>query len=319
MTCQISEMEIYPPTQSLRSEERTARPGDRRWRDMERAALVDTHAHLADVQFDEDRDAVLERARAQGVAGVLVVSETVAEAAKVAELSDSHKGFLWPAAGLHPVHVAALSDADADRACDRLERLIAGGGDANETEYIALGEVGLDFTPRVLSSGTGDVRARQRRVFERLLRAATAAGLPATVHSRGAGHHALAVAAAVPDAVVCMHAFDGRPVYAERAVEECQEGMRFFSIPPSVVRDEGTQKLVRRVPLTALLLESDSPALGPVKGERNEPGNVARTVEMIAALKDVSVEEVAVVLLENTRRCFKGMMAKLEAGLVQEN
>ena len=94
--------------------------------------------------------------------------------------------------------------------------------------------------------------------------------------------------------------FDGRAANAMPAVEA---GF-FFSVPPSVVRSPQKQKLVRRLPLTSLLVETDSPVLGPEPGVRNEPANVRISVGAIAQLKGVSEDEVVEAVEENQRRLF---------------
>jgi TatD DNase family protein len=91
-------------------------------------------------------------------------------------------------------------------------------------------------------------------------------------------------------------------VYAERAVA-AGSGC-FFSVPPCVVRDAQMQRMVRRLPLERLLLETDSPALGAVAGGRNEPAELVRSLDMIAALKGVSVDECRRVIDESARRVF---------------
>jgi TatD DNase family protein len=97
-----------------------------------------------------------------------------------------------------------------------------------------------------------------------------------------------------------MHAFDGKAGAALPAVEAGY----FFSIPPSVVRSRQKQKLVKRLPLSCLLIETDSPVLGPTPDERNEPANIRQSIKAIAELKDVSEEEVIVAVCENTERLY---------------
>jgi TatD DNase family protein len=87
----------------------------------------------------------------------------------------------------------------------------------------------------------------------------------------------------------------------------------FFSVPPSVVRSVQKQKLVRRLPLSCLLLETDSPVLGAVPGERNEPANLVQSLRAIAELKGVAEEAVAQAVAENTRRLY-GDLAVRPAG-----
>ena len=80
-----------------------------------------------------------------------------------------------------------------------------------------------------------------------------------------------------------------------------------FSIPPSVVRSPQKQKLVRRLPLESLLLETDSPVLGPTHAERNEPANATIACQAIASLKGIPPETVARITTENAIRLFPGL------------
>jgi TatD DNase family protein len=124
--------------------------------------------------------------------------------------------------------------------------------------------------------------------------------LPLNVHSRSAGRHAIALLLEKNVERVQMHAFDGKSSAALPAVEAGY----FFSIPPSVVRSRQKQKLVKRLPLSCLLIETDSPVLGPSPEERNEPANIWLSVKTIAALKDVSEEAVLAAVSENTERLY---------------
>jgi TatD DNase family protein len=259
--------------------------------------VIDTHAHLTNAQFAHDLDEVLRRAFSAGVSRIIVVSESISDGHAALRIAAAHRGNVHAALGLHPAYVASLSDAEADAAVAELRDLIA----ATNGRVVAIGEVGLDFTPRVLASGTGNVTARQVRVFKACISLARDHGLPLSVHSRGAGRHAIQV---LEDEGACrssvLHAFDGRAVYAERAASSgC-----YLSIPPSVVRSEQMQKMIRRVPLENLLVETDSPVLGVEVSTRNEPAMAVRALEMIAAVKCLKVEYVRSVLAHTSRRVF---------------
>jgi TatD DNase family protein len=99
---------------------------------------------------------------------------------------------------------------------------------------------------------------------------------------------------------VQLHAFDGKFGAAMPAVEA---GF-FFSIPASVARSRQKQKLVHQLPISCLLLETDSPVLGPEPGRRNEPVNVRLALQSIAEIKEVSTEGLAEAIYENTRRLY---------------
>jgi TatD DNase family protein len=108
---------------------------------------------------------------------------------------------------------------------------------------------------------------------------------------------------------VQLHAFDGKAGSAMPAVEAGY----FFSIPPSVVRSRQKQKLVRLLPLSCLLLETDSPALGPIPGERNEPANILLAVDAIADIKGLRREAVIEACAVNTRRLYGDSIACMPA------
>ncbi len=255
--------------------------------------MIDCHAHLAAADFDDDRSAVLERARAAGVEQVIVVSEDLGEARRVLDICGSHPGMLRPCLGIHPDRFAedlALPDDDELEAIEALAR-------AEREGLVAIGEVGLDYW-RVKGE---ERRAAQRVCLERMAALAEALDLPLNVHSRSAGHHTLSLLTDCGARRVLMHAFDGRASYARRAAEE--QGY-VFSIPPSVLRSRQKQKLVRSLPLEAMALESDSPVLGPEPGQRNEPANLTRAVATIAELKGVTEGQVRETTSATARRLF---------------
>jgi TatD DNase family protein len=99
---------------------------------------------------------------------------------------------------------------------------------------------------------------------------------------------------------VQLHAFDGKASAALPAVE----ANYFFSVPPSIVHSRQKQKLVRQLPLSCLLIETDSPVLGPVPGERNEPANAAAVIDAIAGLKNLDRQEVVETTFQNTCRLY---------------
>ena len=247
-------------------------------------SVVDTHAHLCDAAFDTDREAVLERARNAGIAAVIAVGEDLADAQKNLLLADKHS-MVRPAAGLYPTH---LSLELAAKMCEFIR--------SHRDKLVAIGEVGLDYWMVKEESD----REIQREIFRSFIELSKELALPLNVHSRSAGRHAVDVLLQTAAARVQIHAFDGKASAALPAVEA---GF-FFSIPPSVVRSEQKQRLVRRLPLSSLLIETDSPVLGPVPQERNEPANAPIAVRAIAELIGITVDEVVEAVAENTRRLY---------------
>jgi TatD DNase family protein len=246
--------------------------------------IIDTHAHICDAGFDPDREDVLARAQKAGVQVIVAVSETLEDARKNLALGERFS-VIRPAAGLYPTY---LEPAEADAMIDFVKK--------NRDRLWAIGEVGLGYW-KVKDEGD---RERQREIFARFIDLSLALDLPLNVHSRSAGRHAMALLLDRGASRVQMHAFDGK---ASAALPGVEAGY-YFSIPPSVLRSPQKQKLVRRLPLTSLLVETDSPVLGPEREKRNEPANIHIAVRAISELKSVPEEEVVQVLYENTRRLY---------------
>ncbi|MEE9218730.1 MAG: TatD family hydrolase [Acidobacteriota bacterium] len=246
--------------------------------------LVDAHAHLADAAFDADRAQVLERARGAGVGAVVCVGETLLEAERILELAGEHPG-LRPCAGLYPT---ILDEEQAQAVLEFLER--------HRERLAGIGEVGLDHW-RVREPAE---QRLQERIFRSFVRASLRLDLPLNVHSRSAGRGTIELLRQEKARRVLLHAFDARAASAAPAVEAGY----FFSVPPSVVRSAQKQKLVRRLPLDKLLLETDSPVLGPDPKGRNEPANVRISARAIAELKGLTEAAVLEATTANARRLF---------------
>lgn len=247
--------------------------------------LVDTHAHLCDAVFDNDRSEVLERALKSGVNTVIAVGENLADAEKNLELSKLHP-MIKPAAGLYPEHVD-LGLADEMRGFIR----------ENKDRLVAIGEVGLDFWV-VKEDAQKDI---QREIFKRFIQLSCELKLPLNVHTRSAGRHAVAMLLENNAKEVQLHAFDGKASAALPAVEAGY----FFSIPPSVTRSRQKQKLVKQLPLANILVETDSPVLGPEPPKRNEPANLLISIKSIADIKNLPEDEVIEAVVENTSKLYR--------------
>jgi TatD DNase family protein len=248
------------------------------------SGLVDTHAHLSDTSFDGDLVAVLARARGAGVSSIVAVGETLEDGKKNLALAGKYPQVL-PAAGLYPTHLDVSAAQEMVRFIER-----------EQDRLVAIGEVGLDFWA-VKDEPEKEV---QRDIFILFIALGKKLGLPLNVHSRSAGRHVVRLLLEMDAAKVQLHAFDGKASTAFPAVEAGY----FFSIPPSILRSRQKQKLVKQLPLSSLLLETDSPVLGPAPGERNEPANAVLSLGAIAEIKDVSREEIMEAVTENTRRLY---------------
>jgi TatD DNase family protein len=246
--------------------------------------IVDTHSHLCDPIFDSDRTEVIERARDAGVSAIFTVGENLSDAKHNIELAEKYPE-LMPGAGLYPSYLD-INQAEALASFIRKEK----------NKLIAIGEVGLDFW-MVKEEPERNV---QRKIFSDFIELSIEIGLPLNVHSRSAGRHAVYLLLEKNAKKVQMHAFDGKASAAMPAVEAGY----FFSIPPSIVRSRQKQKLVKHLPISCLLVETDSPVLGPFPNKRNEPSNAVISVDAIAEIKNIRREEVIETVFENTCRLY---------------
>ena len=249
-----------------------------------KACIVDTHTHICDPSFDTDRSEVLERARRAGVGAIIALGENISDARRNIELAEKH-ATIRPGAGLYPT----ILDLDqAEEMCTFIRK--------ERSRLVAIGEVGLDFWVVKEESQ----KELQKEILKGFISLSKELDLPLNIHSRSAGRHAVALLLENGANRVQMHAFDGKASAALPAVEA---GF-YFSVPPSVVRSRQKQKLLKHLPLSCLLVETDSPVLGPEPQQRNEPGNITISIEAIAGLKGVAKEAVIEIVCENTRQLY---------------
>lgn len=258
------------------------------------ASFLDSHAHLADPAFDDDREAVIARARSAGAAAVVCIGESLDAAGRAERLARSHPGFLFHTAGVHP-HDAA--DLDEARDADQLRAHVARGA-------VAIGECGLDY------HYDHSPRDRQRRAFAMQLALARELDRPVIVHTRVAEDDTAAMVREAGAAGVkgVLHCYTGTAALAETAlaVGWC---VSFSGIV--TFRKWDDLALLRLVPDDRLLAESDSPYLAPVpnRGKRNEPAWVARTVARLAEVRGTDAATVGRLTIANAVRLFKLTLA----------
>jgi len=243
--------------------------------------IFDTHAHICDSVFDADRSEVLRKAREVGVGAIVAVGEDLSDAQRNIQIAEAYS-IIRPAAGLYPT-ILDLEKAKDMRAFIR----------AQHAKFCAIGEVGLDFWA-VKEEPKKEI---QKEIFRSFIKLAEELDLPLNVHSRSAGRHAVAMLLECGADRVQMHAFDGK---ASAALPAAEAGF-YFSIPPSVIRSRQKQKLVKNLSLAHLLVETDSPVLGPDPQKRNEPSNVTVPLKAIAELKNINPADVIDAIANNTK------------------
>jgi TatD DNase family protein len=235
------------------------------------AGLIDTHCHLDVSEFDEDRAAVLARARAAGVVAQVVPAVQRVGWPFLTQLCRAEPD-LFPALGLHPVYLDQHDDADVDARA----RAVA------DERPVAIGEIGLDWFVEQLD------RSRQQALFERQLLVARDANLPVILHVRRAHDATLAVLKRIRVRGGIAHAYSGS---LEQARQYLDLGFRLgFGGMLTFERSTKLRRLARELPLDAIVLETDAPDLTVAshRGERNSPEYLP---ECLAALAEVRGED----------------------------
>ena len=249
--------------------------------------LFDSHCHLDGPEFDADRDAVVARARAAGVAGQLVPAIDAASWDGIATLCARHPG-LHPAWGLHPM----LLDRHRPEHLAQLRVWV------ERHRPRAIGECGLDFYIEGLDPDT------QRTYFRAQLDLAREFALPVIVHARRAVEEVTATLKKVGGLTGVVHSFSGSP---EQARQLFELGFHLgLGGPVTYERARKLQAVVRAMPLDRLLLETDAPdqPVAGHQGERNEPCRLPRVAQAIAELRGESLETIAAATTANACRLF---------------
>ena len=249
--------------------------------------LVDTHCHLDAAEFDADRDAVVERARAAGVDRQVIPAVGAGGWPGLRALCARHQG-LHPAYGLHPVFLG-------DDAPDALEQL---PGWLERERPCAIGECGLDFYVEGLN------RERQRAVFLRHVELARDTGLPLIVHALRAVEEVMLTLRRFPGVRGVVHSYSGS---AEQARQLFDMGFLLgIGGPVTYERARRLRPLVASMPLEFLLLESDAPDQPDSRhrGQRNEPARLPLVLQAIAELRDEDPAAIAAATTANAERLF---------------
>jgi len=251
--------------------------------------LADSHAHLDDARFNEDRPAVIQRAWDAGVRRIVTIGtgkgpEDMGCGIPIAESYD----WIHASLGIHPHDAAKATDAHFDLM----------GELAAHPKVVAIGETGLDY------HYDHAPRDAQRAVFQRQLEIASALDLPVIVHTRNADADTETLLRRLAPRRGVLHCFTSGAALADAALE--MGFMISFSGIATFPNAKDLIDIVRKVPRDRILIETDCPYLAPVphRGKRNEPAFIADTAGFIAKTRGIPVEQLEVETSSNYARLF---------------
>jgi TatD DNase family protein len=253
--------------------------------------LVDTHAHLDQEEFNEDRPEVIARAVGAGVEAIVAVGVTAESSAAAVQLAAEHPP-VFAAVGIQPNYCGQAVAGD----WERIEKLVT------LPKVVALGETGLD---RYWDYSPFEV---QQDYFDRHLRLSQRTGLPFIVHTRESDEDVLIMLREARMRGVLhgvMHSFTGSAATAA----ECIDLGLYISFAGMVTfkKSEELRTVARGIPAERILVETDSPYLAPhpLRGKRNEPANVIHTARLLAEVRGISFEDFAAQTTRNAREFFR--------------
>ncbi|OON86432.1 hypothetical protein BXO88_07925 [Oribacterium sp. C9] len=288
--------------------------------------IFDTHAHLNDESFSEDRDTLIKGLEASGVTAFTEIGYDMSSSRMALELAEKYAN-VYAAVGFHPDHSDVLKDEDIDEIREMVEKDRAGCANGDFTagrRIVAIGEIGLDYhytrdgiiataqkagkepDPDALSGADPDPEI-QKDTFRRMLKLAAELEMPINVHSRDAARETY-------DMIVSeggyknggiIHCFgyslEMAKLYAKLGMCVGIGGVVTFKNSKKI------KEVAEALPLENIVLETDCPYMAPVplRGTRNDPRNLIYVAEKIAEIKGMKTEDVIRITTENAKRVYR--------------
>lgn len=247
--------------------------------------LVDTHCHLDDKKFEEDRDEVLKRIE-EKLDFVVNIGYDLDSSMRSVDMSEKYN-FIYAVIGVHPTDIKKYND-EVENIFEKL---------ASNKKVVAIGEIGLDYY------WMEDEKEIQKEGFIRQMKLAEKLNKPVVIHSRDAMEDTLEVLKKFPTMRGIFHCYPG-------SIESAMLVPKgyYFGIG-GVLTFKNSRKTVdflKGIDLSRVVIETDSPYLtpAPFRGKRNEPVNVMYVAEKIAELKGISLDEVIKITTENAKRIY---------------
>ena len=248
--------------------------------------LVDTHCHLDNEKFDEDRLEVIERIK-ENLEFCVNIGYDLASSKKSLELAKEYD-FIYAVIGVHPIDIAEY-DEEVEKELELLGK---------NPKVVAIGEIGLDY------HWMTEPKEIQQERFKRQLELAERLNKPVVIHTRDAMEDTVNILKNYPNITGVIHCYPGSLETAKQLVD------RFYLGIGGTLTFKNSKKaveVVKDIPLDRIVIETDCPYLTPepFRGKRNEPIYVEYVAKKIAEIKEISVEDVTKVTTENAKKLYR--------------
>lgn len=253
--------------------------------------FVDAHIHLSDEEYHESVDEIIAEARSSNVVALVSNSMDLETSIRSLKLAEQYSGMVYAAFGIHPWNVNALTE-------EGLQQTVALISEKRQSkELIAIGEIGLDYKYATIWD-------KQLAVFNKMLRLAEKLDLPVIIHSRGTTAQIVDMLPSYSLKKVLLHWFSN-PI---SALSKVVENGYYITEGAPTVYSNGIREVVRKIPLTSLLTETDGPVRffkSPFDGKRTTPAFIPTVVKAIAEIKNVGVADAAEQIVKNFEKFFE--------------
>lgn len=254
--------------------------------------LFDTHCHLDDERFNEDREELIENLRKDGVDRLVTAGYSLEGSKRAIELSKKYD-FIYATIGISPNDVPETME-ELDKELKVIEEIYK-----NDEKIVAIGEIGLDYH---WNTENKDI---QKKAFIKQIELANKLNLPIQIHTRDAVMDTLEILK--NHSVNKKGIFHCCPFNRELVKEGLKLGFYIsFAGPTTFKNSKNASEIIQLVPDDKMLVETDSPYLSPepFRGKRNDPRNVQYIIKKIAEVKEKSFEDIEKIVYENANRIF---------------
>ena len=258
--------------------------------------IFDSHAHLDDEKFDQDRDNIIEEIKKAGITKVISAGYNLEASKEAVEIAKKYD-WIYATVGISPNDIPQTEE-ELWKNTSQIEKIVK----ESKEKIVAIGEIGLDY----YWEKDEERRNLQKRAFIKQIELANKLELPIVIHTRDAAVDTIEILKA--NQVIKKGVFHCCPQNQELIKQALNLGFYIsFAGPITFKNSKNAEEIIKLVPNEKMLIETDSPYLAPepVRGTRNDPRNVKYIAEKIAKTKQISIEEVEKMTFENTCKIFK--------------
>lgn len=250
--------------------------------------FVDAHIHLTNSPYPSDVSEIIQEAKKLGVLRIVTNSVDLKTSYKNLELAEKFTGHVYAAVGIHPWNTKQLKPNEIENTINLILET-----QKKHQKLVAIGEIGLDTS----YSRNGETTSIQNKVFKEMLSVAEKTALPVIIHSRGATAHVVNELSSYNIPKVLLHWFS----QPHNLIPTIIDRGYYVSEGPPIIYSGGLREVIKRIPLTHLLTETDGPVRfrGPFEGKLTTPSFIPRVVEAVAELKGKNKSEVADQIFNN--------------------